>query len=315
VINSAADSPVYASVDPDGDLRLMSKQTGVANGFTASGSTIAEKGGERVVPEDAAYTVDGASYTSASNVTTTGLTGIELTLKRQGAGNNVFITVGAPGADRTVVKDKVKAFVDQYNSTVDFIKSKLNEKKIGNPQNEADAIKGVLYADSTLNGLLRQLRQGVTDVVSNGNPTTIDQLSELGVTTGAFTGSSTVSTDAISGRLVFDETKFNTAFDTSSLDVRRLLGGITGTDGFAQRIEGLIDPMTKSGGLLDGRVDGSARELTRIKSSLTAMDNRLALKESRLKAQFAAMERVLSDSQAQSNWLTGQLDQLMGRSS
>jgi flagellar hook-associated protein 2 len=309
-INSAADSPVYASVDSNGALRLASKQTGVANGFSASGSTIAEQTGLHVGPQDAAYTVDGFSYTSASNVTTTGLNGIELTLKRSDPATAITVTVGAPGPDRAAVKDKLKAFVDQYNSTVDFIKSKLDERKVANPANADDAVKGVLYADTALNRLLSQLRQGVSDVVSAGNPATMDEMAELGVSTGATTGGSTVSQDAIAGRLTFDETKFNAAFDAGSLNVRRLLGGISGTDGFAQRIEGLINPTTQTGGLLDGRQDSATQELKRITDSMTEMDQRLALKESRLKAQFAAMEAALAQSQSQGQWLTGQINGL-----
>jgi flagellar hook-associated protein 2 len=312
-INSVADSPVYASVDGDGDLRLASKQTGVTNGFSASGSTIAERAAEHVGPQDAAYTVDGISYTSASNVTTTGLNGIELTLKRSDPAATVTMTVGAPGPDRAAVKDKLKAFIDQYNSTVDFIKSKVNERKVANPASADDAIKGVLYADSTLNGLLGKLRQGVSDIVSNGNPSTMDQMAELGVSTGAVTGGATLSQDAIAGKLTLDETKFSAAFDAGSLDVRRLLGGISGTNGFSQRIENLINPMTQTGGLLDGRQTSATSELSRIKDSMTAMDQRLALKESRLKAQFAAMESALAQSQSQSSWLSGQINQMMGQ--
>ena len=311
VINSVADSPVYASLDTDGNLRLASKQTGVANGFTASGATITEQAAEHVGPQDASYTVDGMSYTSASNVTTTGLNGIELTLKRADPATTITITVGTPGADRAAVKDKLKAFVDQYNSTVDFIKSKVNEPKVANPQNADDAVKGVLYADTQLNSLLSQLRQGVTDIVSNGNPATMDEMAELGVSTGASIGGGTLSPDAIAGKLTFDETKFNAAFDAGSLDLRRLVGGITGTDGFAQRIENLINPMTQTGGLLDDRQNSATDELNDIKDSMLAMDERLSLKEDRLKAQFAAMEAALSQSQSQSQWLSGQISQLM----
>ena len=309
VVNAAGDSPVYAWVDADGELRFVAKQTGTAGAFTASGSTLVEDTTERVNDQDAAYTVDGDAYTSSSNVTTVGIAGVELTLKRSGT-QNVVVTVGPPVNDKTALKDKLKAFVDQYNSTYDFVNAKLKEKKVANPTTEADATKGVLYADSSLNGLLRQLRQGVADIVSNGNPTTLDQLSEIGITTGAVTGSGAVSGDAIAGKLAFDETKFTAAWESGSTAVRQLLGGVSGISGFAQRLEGLLDPMVKVGGLLDGRIDSAGRDITRVRDSLTRMDDRLALKESRLKAQFAAMEKVLAASQAQGAWLSGQITQL-----
>jgi flagellar hook-associated protein 2 len=40
------------------------------------------------------------------------------------------------------------------------------------------------------------------------------------------------------------------------------------------------------------------------------MDDRLALKEQTLRAQFTAMETALSQSQTQSSWLSGQLSAL-----
>jgi flagellar hook-associated protein 2 len=313
LINGAPDALTYASVDPvSGELRLAAKSTGVTGGFTASGSTLQEKNNEHVTPTDASYTVDGSSYTSSTNVTTAGLPGVELTLRS--ATTAVTLTVGPAVPDKTALRDKLKAFVDQYNSTVDFINSKLAEKKVASPSTEADAIKGVLYADSTLSSLLRQLRQGVSNVVSNGNPTSLDQLSEVGVTTGAITGAGTVSADAIAGKIVFDTTKFDAAFAADPTSVRRLMGGITGTDGFAQRMEGLIDPMTKSGGLIDLRVSSADSELSDIRNSLTAMDERLANKQALLKKQFTAMESALSAAQAQGSWLTGQIAQLSGTS-
>ena len=52
----------------------------------------------------------------------------------------------------------MKAFVDQYNSTLDFIRSKLDEKKVVNPQTTADQQAGLLNGDSMLEGILSQLR-------------------------------------------------------------------------------------------------------------------------------------------------------------
>jgi flagellar hook-associated protein 2 len=79
-------------------------------------------------------------------------------------------------------------------------------------------------------------------------------------------------------------------------------------------MEGLIDPMTKSGGLIDLRVSSADSELSDIRNSLTAMDERLANKQALLKKQFTAMESALSAAQAQGSWLTGQIAQLSGTS-
>ena len=53
------------------------------------------------------------------------------------------VVVGSPGPNTDAVSGKIQAFVDQYNSTVDFINSKFKEKKVVNPTTDDDRAKGV----------------------------------------------------------------------------------------------------------------------------------------------------------------------------
>lgn len=299
-INNKAESPVYA-VNVGGELVLSSKQTGAANGFVAAGGTLAEDGAKAKLGLDAKYTVDGgAEQTSASNLVTSAIPGVELTFKAV-TGTAVAVTVGEPGPDKAKVKQKVEAFVEQYNSTIGLIRTKLAEER-----DPASPTKGVLRNDSMLNGLLASLRQGLTQVFA-GNPADVDELAEIGISTGAATGSGTVSGDSVAGKLVLDSSKLDAKLDSNLLDVRRMLGGISGTDGFAQSFEGVIDPFTQAGGTFDSRISSSDSELDRIRDSMDRLDLRLEAREERLRAQFATLERLLSQSQAQGQWLSGQL--------
>lgn len=308
-INSDGTSPVYAAaVDYDSngvqELVLSSRTTGASNGFSASGSTIGEVAGTAKLGLNAEFNVDGgATLTATTNTVTNAIPGLELTLKGI---STVSVTVGAPGADTAAVKAKVKAFVDQYNSTADFIKGKLTEKKVPNATTDADSLKGVLRGDTMLNGVLSQLRVALTSS-QPGNPSTMDELAELGVSTGATTGGSAVSLDAVAGKLVFDETKFDAAMASNPLDVKRMLGGMTGTSGFGQAIEAILSPSISSTGTMQSRISAMDDEKKRIADSITAMDKRLAAKEARLKAMFSAMESAMSKSQSQSAWVSGQL--------
>jgi flagellar hook-associated protein 2 len=308
-INSDATSPVYAAAvdhDSDGDqeLVLSSRSTGSAAGFTASGSTVAEVAGTQKLGLNAQFTVDnGAVLTATTNTVSNAVPGLELTLK---GASTVNITVGAPGADTAAVKAKVKAFVDQYNSTVDFIKGKLNEKKVPNATTDADSLKGLLKGDTMLNSVLSQLRVGLT-ASQAGNPSTMDELAELGVSTGATTGESALNANAVAGKLVFDEKIFDAAMASNPLDVRRMLGGMTGTSGFGQAVEAILQPSVSSTGTMQSRINAMDDEKKRITDSIAAMDKRLSAKEARLKATFAAMESAMSASQQQSSWLSGQL--------
>ncbi len=311
-INSDGTSPVYAAAvdhDNDGDLELVlsSRQTGSANGFSATGSTIGEVAGTEKLGLNAEFKVDGgALQSSPTNTAPNGIPGLELTFK---AVSTTTVMVGPPGADAAAVKAKVKAFVDQYNSTVSFIRSKLDEKKVPNATTDADSLKGLLKGDTMLNGVLSQLRVALTNS-QPGNPSTMDELSELGVSTGATTGSGSVSADSVSGKLVFDDKTFDAAMASNPLDVKRMLGGMSGTSGFGQAIEGILSPSVSSTGTMQSRISAMDDEKKRITDSIAAMDLRLAAKETRLKAMFAAMESAMSASQQQSAWLQGQLNSL-----
>ena len=303
-INSTSGSPVYA-VAVAGQLVLSSRQTGAANGFTASGSQVTEDAAKEKLGLDASYRLDGVVKTSASNVITDAIPGVEITLKGV-ATANVTVTVGPPAADPAAVKAKVKAFVEQYNSTVDFIRSKLNEKRPVNPSTETDAMKGLLQGDTMLSGLLSRLRTTVTEQFA-GNPAAYDQMSEIGVSTAAANGSGTLNQDAIAGKLQFDEAKFDAAMAGNPLAVRQLLGAQSGFSGFAQAIEGWLSPATGAGGTMDGRIAQADAEQKRLSDSIANMDRRLEVRQRQLKSYFAAMESAMSAAQQQSQWLAGQL--------
>jgi flagellar hook-associated protein 2 len=177
------------------------------------------------------------------------------------------------------------------------VRGKLNEKPVANPQNDSDAVKGVLYGDQTLSSVLSQMRQTISAA----------GLDSLGVTVPG-TGSGT-SDDALAGKLSFNEATFDDAWAKSPSAVQAKLGSTT-TSGFAQTFEGLLDPITRAGdGLLDQRVNQANSDLAYIKDTLAAMDLRLQSKEDYLRAQFTAMESALAQSQSQSSWLAGQLAQ------
>src|SRR3954470_19952660 len=309
-INSDSAAPVYASAVTDAQsgakyLVFSSRTTGLtASAFTASSSSLAEDGTRAVGGLDSEYWVDsGAHKFSSSNVVTDAIPGVSLTLKgTTSVSGPVTVTVGAPAADNTNITNKVKAFVDQYNSTLDFIRSKLDEKKVANPQTTADQQKGLLNGDTMLEGILSQLRIAMTNAYAPGNPTTLDQMNEIGVSTGSAFGS--LNQDAIKGKLVFDSAKFSTALAADPSSVKNLLSG---TSGFGQAIDDLLSPTLQAGGTMASRLSAEDAKQRTLNDQIASMDVLLQKKQDTLKAQFTAMETALQQSQAQGQWLTGQL--------
>jgi flagellar hook-associated protein 2 len=314
-INADTGAAVYANAVTDSStgnqyLVLSARQTGATAGaFTATDGTngsIAEDTTRRVDAGDASYTVNGVAKTSPTNVITDAIPGVTLTLKTTfAAGNAVTVNVGAPQADATDVTAKLKAFVEQYNSTLDFIRSKLDEKTVVNPQTTADQQKGLLHGDTMLEGILSQLRNAMTDVYAPGNPTTVDQMNEIGVSTGSAFG--TLNADAIKGKLVFDSAAFSKAFTADPTSVKNLLSG---TSGFGQALDNLLAPTLQAGGTMASRLASEDTKQKTLNDQIASMDVLLAKKQDTLKAQFTAMESALQKSQAQGQWLAGQLAKL-----
>jgi flagellar hook-associated protein 2 len=197
----------------------------------------------------------------------------------------------------------VKAFVDQYNSTLDFVRSKLDEKKVANPQTTADQQKGLLNGDSMLEGILSQLRIAMTATYAPGNPTTLDQMNEIGVSTGAASGGA-LNADAIKGKLVFDATAFGNALASDPTSVKNLISGATG---FGQALDNFLSPTLQAGGTMASRLSSEDQKQKTLNDQIAAMDVLLQKKQDTLKAQFTAMETALQQSQAQGQWLAGQL--------
>jgi flagellar hook-associated protein 2 len=308
-INNDSGATVFAS-KVGAQVVLSSKETGAGSTITATSTAPGAEWGEDVPKQrlgrDATYLVDGVPKTSARNVVTDGIVGLELTLKVAGT---VTVSVGGPSVDKDVVKVKMRAFVEQYNSTVDFVRSKLTEKKVTNPETDADRQKGMLKSDPLLSSIVGRLRSTMSEAIGT-NPQELDQLMELGLTTGASNASGTVSAESLAGKLVLDEAKLDQALNSDIASTKRLLAGDGVVLGLGQRVEDLVKPHTDTGGAIDERIKTLDGEVARIRMAMTDIDRRLATRENRLRLQFAAMERALSGSQSQQAFLSSQISSL-----
>ena len=305
-VNSGQDSKVYA-VNVNNRLVLSSRDTGVASAFTTTATGGLSGAQQLRSAQDARYSIDGGpNKTSASNVVKDGIAGIEFTIKGLVAtGDPVTLTISAPGTDQTAVKDKIKKFVEQYNSTIDLIRSKLTEEKVKDAKTDADRAKGVLHNDSMLNGLLQRLRSTIGSTFATGDAN-LDQLTEIGISTGASTGGA-ASADALAGKLVIDDAKLTAALSTSPLTVRKLLGGTTSVEGIGTKLETMLEAAVKTDGDFDGRIKSADLEQKRFDNQIAALDKRIEQRTKLLRQQFAAMEAAINRSQAQQSWLAGQL--------
>ncbi len=307
-INGTSGAGVYASV-VNSKLVLSGKSTGAVNSISVTGTGAADFGfAQSQSALDAQYTVDGVAKTSSSNIVTDALAGVSLTLKAT-TSSDVSISISAPGPNASTIQNSVQSFIDQYNSTVDFIQSKLTEKVVPNATTDADRIKGVLHSDPGLESLLSSLREAVANPVS-GMPANLTTLSQVGVSTGATTGSGTLNQDSIDGKLTLDANALTSALAGDFANVKKLFTNVTGStdsEGLSQRLDDLVTPMVSASGVIAGRITSEQSTIDDLIQQSADMDTRLATKEASLRAQFTAMETALAQAQSQGAYLSSQI--------
>ncbi len=292
------------AVNVQGKLVVSAKTTGAASTFAYSGTPLSQDSAR--AGTDFTYKVDGgATKSSSTNLAADGIPGVDLTGLKIGTTN---VTVTAPAPDSDVIVSKVKAFVDAYNAVLETANAAIKEKPVKDATLSIDMKKGTLFGDQGLTRTISSLRNSMTTAVT-GMAGTINELSDLGITTGLSTGAASTP-DQIAGKLVIDEAKLKEALTSNPDSVKEFLGGKSGTNGFAQRLEGLVQPMTQAGQGYADRIDRGNSEVSRLKSSLTRFDERLERRETQLRAQFAAMEAALSKNQARAADFSAQLARL-----
>jgi flagellar hook-associated protein 2 len=301
-INTAAGSPATAAV-VNGKLVLSGKAPGAASEFSATSAQL--KPTHPMAGKDAKYFLDGdaTEYSSATNTITDAIPGVTLSLKGVTT-ESVSVTAGPPALDADALKSKIRAFVDAYNAVVSLARDEVAEKKVSTPTSDFQAGQGALHADTGLVALQSRLRVAMSKSYTGvGNATTLDDLTDIGISSGKI-GSSVAQ--AKSGLLQIDDTKLSAAIAGDPQAVRRMFGG-TSTPAFAQDVENLVESLSTT---LTTRADAIDKQAKRIGDSLTVAETRIAAKQKRLTAQFAAMEKALGNAQTQQSWLAGQIASL-----
>jgi len=315
-INNTSGSPVAASV-VNSKLILSNKTTGtqaaITNVTTNGGSGLSFA--QTQTAQDSVFTVDGTGYTRSSNTITDvlPLAGLTVTLKGLTT-SSVSLVVGTSAPDKNLIQSKISDFVGQYNSTISYIRGRVNEAPVAQPQSDADLAKGVLYGDSGLTGLLSSLRAAVSDPHS-GSPIDLQILSQAGLSTGATTGSGTLDQDAIAGRLSLDTDKLSDMLASRLDNVKALFTSTSadyGSKGLAQRLDTLVSPWLSGVGadspIIDTRISTSQSAIDALNRRKADMETYLTLRQQRLTQQFTDMETALATLQSQQ----GQISSAIG---
>jgi flagellar hook-associated protein 2 len=307
VINSK-NGTVKATV-ANGMLRLTATQTGAASAISVSnvtGGASAIGLSTQVAGTDATGTIDGNAFSSASNQVTSAIPGVTLNLTSATSSAGVALSVNPSQVDNAAITSRVQAFVTAYNDVLKTATKQLSEKSVNNPKTDADRLKGAMFGDSRLQGIVDGLRRSFMAPVTGLNGAQ-SIASFAGLSTGAFgsgdtTGSLTLNSDALSKALAGGPDALKSLFMAN--------GGSSDTNGLMQRISDVSWNAVKSDGVVASAVAAATSHVKDLQTQIDTKTLALTKRTAAMKAQFTAMETSLSRLKAMQTQLANQLGSL-----
>ncbi|MGO9959946.1 MAG: flagellar filament capping protein FliD [Solirubrobacteraceae bacterium] len=303
-INSNPQLDVYAAATGSNTVVFSNRATGNTDGkfidVTDTGGALTANG-LAVDGQDADYTVGTQPGTSSSNTVTGAIPGVSLTLTGVTTTSGpVTVNVSPPAPSSTNIGTALSTFVTQYNSVISQIETQLSQAP-----SSSDPTQGTLYGDSELQGLLTQMRSSMYSEVS-GTDSGMSNLDDIGLNTGATTGTGAVSQSSLDGDLALNATTLQSALQSNPTGVQHLL------QYWSSSFSLLVNNEGSPGGNLDQRIEGDTSQISQTNSQIASMQSLLTDKQAQLTQQFAQMEAALSQNQSTSSWLTSTIAQLPG---
>jgi flagellar hook-associated protein 2 len=280
--NSLVTASVIQVSSTESRLVLTSKNTGTANAISLTdnsgnvASTLATT--TKDAAQNAIFSIDGFQIERSSNVISDAIQGVTINLKQKGSAAQT-LTVGY---DTSSVEESVQSFVDAYNTLNGVIK-KLRQ--------------GDLQGDNSILTLESQFRN-VFNSTPGGLNTSLKYLSEIGVTTTE------------NGDLTVDNTKLDSKLASDYQGVAELLAN--NNQGYVYRLDSAASALLDNNGLIATRTDSLDSQVSDIETRKLNVQYRLTQIEQRLRSQFSALDSLMSNLNATSNYLTQQLSNLPG---
>lgn len=298
-INAAPGNPgVEATIinaDDGARLIVSSRETGASQAMTITASggdgglaalTYAAGGPDNGLTEletaqDAVVLIDGFTVNSDRNTVANAIDGVSIQLSETTPDGPVELKVAL---DRNAARASVGGLVNAYNEVIGVI---ANVTRFDAESGEAAALLG----DPIARDVKENLRREIGSVVGPLGAT-FRTLVEVGVTTN------------VDGTLSVDDTRLSAAIDTNFDAVGRLFAG---DGGIAGRLDAAVGRALGSAGSIELRETGLKDRLEIIGDRRTALEERLEIVRARLLNQFNAMDRLVSQLQNTSSFLTRQL--------
>lgn len=277
-----------AAYTPLGGGKVELDQLAIANSIGAF-SDASPNAGFITAPGNASLEIDGVAITSTENAVTGAIAGVTLNLKAvTEVGKPVTVDVAL---DKGGVKTNIKKFVDTYNKLVNVAAQLTNVTKVGE---DKAPVAAALVGDATVRSVLSSVRN---ELVAPADQTGIRVLADLGVSTQK------------DGTLKIDDTKLDKALADNFSSLTTFFAG---DKGLMKRLETQVDGFAKSGGVLDERMKGLQGTISNVDKQRQTLNLRIQQVETRLFAQFNAMDSLVGQLNQTSQRLTQALGSLPG---
>ncbi|KZC16055.1 MULTISPECIES: flagellar filament capping protein FliD [unclassified Rhodanobacter] len=294
-INGASTNPgVSATIVTGTDgahLVLSGTRTGAANGFSVSSSggdgklaalkydpAASSGNGLSVVTAaaDAKYSIDGLAASSAGNTVSSAIDGLTLNLVKAGS-STLSVT-----SDTSKATSALTNLVNTYNGFVGIYQNLTR-------YDATSGTAGALLGDATLNSINNTL-SSIIGGTANGA-----SLSSIGISL------------QVDGTLKLDSGKLATALGDGGKQVGALFGG---TNGFAAKLNAPLTSWVGSQGVLASRTSSIGQQLSDLANQQTALNSRMDSLTALYKAQFTALDTLMSKLNSTSTYLQQQFDAL-----
>jgi len=267
---------------------------------TAATQTLAQEN------QQAEAYIDGLKVVSNNNTITNAISGVTINLNAV----SEVESAGPPAVyatslleikpDSGALKEKLTSFVTNYNKVMEWILSGYEEfggtTADDDPETE-DLLGSVLRGDSTIQGVKRGLQNVLSSVINTTG--SLHVMSELGITT------------QLDGTLIQDNSKMDAALADNFDGVAKLLAGEGEVDGIMKKFNYyMLNVTSGTTGMYATKKANYDLNIKRLDTQISNMEPRMVAREATLRAQYSAMETLVSGLNSQGTFLTQQMDLL-----
>lgn len=264
-LTGASNTIAVSETDTGGGLSALTYSAGGTN-YT-----------QQSAAQDAAFSVAGISYTSASNTVSNALSGVTLNLLGT---TSTPATLTVSEATNTI-ESNVQKFVSAYNALQKSLST------LGG-YNSTTNTAGPLMGNATLTSAQSQISAALYGMVDTGS-STYTSLASIGITANS------------DGSLSLNSTQLSAALDSNFTAVSNLFSG---SGGVASSLNTVLTNELSN----NGPVDSASKALVSQNNALTQKSNKLSQQMSALKAsltqQYSALNAMLSQMKSTSSYLT-----------